>query len=125
MKKLFLKLIVLISLFSLTAYAEAKQNCFSDVRVTGVIQGYYSWGDARDVGIQITDSDGNIHYAATLNAWNVGSNPEARTLLQLAMLAYVTQHDVDVVIDGDCSGPTSGGIEWIDHWVGLVLGDDS
>ncbi|MBV2150081.1 hypothetical protein KRZ98_17705 [Sphingobium sp. AS12] len=99
-----------------TSEAQARQVCASNVRVVEVVQGDPAFGDERDIGIVVVDSNGTRTKFSSTDWRNVGESPEARTLLSMALAAQSSQMPTNV-ISANCT--VSSG--WIKKWIGLNI----
>lgn len=76
--------------------------------------------DPGIIGIKVRNQNGSVNWYSSQNADSVNNAALPRSLIQLAMTAYLSGAIVNVVTEDDCLVSIED--QWIDKWVGLVIG---
>lgn len=111
--------------FSSSAFANPI-SCPQTGKIISVSQGVSELSNRADVSIEVKSSDGTITVFTTTNEMNVNNNTEARSLLQIALMAYASKADVRAFAAGDCDKGNVGDFtNAVDKWVGLRIRSES
>ena len=104
--------------------ALAKEQCGKTGYIKAIMQNYWAFPSYGHIGIVVQYDDGTVTNFYTGDWREVYDNPEARSLLQIASMAYASQSPVAVMVNDTCKNTTKldDNRTWVIEWSGLAVG---